>query len=426
MKIPRIICAMVASLAVYGQAVAFESSFTPRLNLREQYTDNLNRTSGGEEDDYISSVSPGCSFHVRGSTAGLTLSYDPEYVHYKEHDDRDQWRHYARLSGDWRLSRHTRFDLRHAFTISDDPVDDEGTSTVTGGVNKFTFNSTSFSLSSQFGRENTIEIGNNLAFHDYENDLVEDSRRLNPFLNYVYWFFDNNYGISFYAEYIRGEFEAPINISDDFNSYYGNLKLRKRFSPNIDLFLQHAYMHTDYEGDAENYAVHNPAIGVNYIRGERTNVSIALGYGIRSKEVTEDDAGLIVTGHLETSWAYSRGIINLSVYNGYTQNTFSNDNLGFYVYSNTDAGAEYRFARNFNGDVFTEYRYARYLDTEPQIEDHYVSCGAGLSYQMLSWLRLRMEYSHRNLNSTDDSREYIENRAILTATIEPATPFRLN
>lgn len=411
--------------ALNSHALAAETTLTPRLTLSGEYTDNLFRTPNNEEEDYISSVSPGASFGIRGATAALSITYDPAYVQHKEHSYRDQWRHYGSLAGDWLITRRTKFDLSHALTISEDPADDEGTSTVTSVVNRYMRNTGSASVTNQFGRSDSIALGYNYSLLQNEEDFVEASQRLNPYMDFRWWFIDNRYGMTFYSDYTKGDFEGGAIPSDDFDSYSGNLRLLKRFTRNYDMFIQYAYMQTEYEGTTDNYKVHNPALGFDYIAGEATNISLAFGYAVRDREFSEDDEGPIITGNMDTAWMLSRGSISLNAYSGYTQDTFSTENLGFYVYSGGEVKAEYRFIRTFSGDIFGNYRYSKYLDTEPNIEDHVPTAGAGLSYQALLWLRFRLEYAHRNSISNVESREYRENRVILSATFEPSTPLKL-
>ncbi len=407
---------------IASNAFAVETSFTPRLVLSGEYTDNLDRTPDNEEEDYIMTASPGFTLGFRGVPAELTIDYNPAYVHYDKNDDRDHWRHFAALTGNWRAARHTQFDLRHTLIVSEDPLDDEGTSTVEGGQNRYMRNSGEVSVVNQFGRANSIELGFDYSLlENSENDL-EDSQRYNPYGDFTWWFIGNQYGMSLRLDYVNGAFEE----SDDFDSYVGRFRLMKRFSRKFNMFLQYIYGETDYDGETENYKVHNPAIGFDYVAGEHTNISLAVGYGIRERELSENDEGLIVTGDVETAWIYPRGAISVTATSGYTQDTFSTENLGFYMYSGAEVRAEYGFTRRFSGDLFGIYRYAQYLDQDPKIEDNVYSGGAGLEYQPLRWMSIRLEYRHRTFTSTEDIREYAENRAMLSVRFEPAEPYRLN
>ncbi len=420
MKMKKTILVLVIVFMFCDNAIAFETNLTPRMTLGGQYSDNIDRTPNNAEEDYISSVSPGATLGLRAATAALTIAYDPAYVQYKEHSERDQWRHYATIDGNWHPGRSTIFDLSNRLTISEDPADIRGTSTVTRAPNRYMSNDGTIGMTHHFGREDIFAIGYNQSLFDSETDIGEDSQRLNPFMNFTWWFIENEYGLTLYTDYTRANFQR----SDDFDSVSGNLRLRKRYTRNLDAFLQYAYLQTEYEGVSENYKVHNPGIGINYLSGEHTNISMAIGYFMRERERSQNDQGAIFTGTLVTAYRYSRGTISLNADSGYTQDTFATENLGFYVYSGANIRADYGFTRTLRGDIFCAYRYAKYLDTEPNIEDHEMNGGVGVSFQTLSWMRFRLEYAHYDLISNDEIREYKENRVTLTLTLEPSTPFR--
>lgn len=418
----KIICGLAVLCVLQVNTAVAETLITPRLTLGAEYTDNLDRTESYPEEDYISTISPGVEIGVRAETASLSLSYDPAWVQYREHSDRDQWRHYGSLTGDWRPGRFTRIDFSHSLIISDDPADNEGTSTVTRASNRYTLNTSSIRANYRFGRENNIALGYNQSVLINELETIENNQRLNPDMELNWWFLEGRYGLTLTGSYTKADFQR----SDDFDSYGGTLRLRKRITRTLDAFAQYEYVETEYEGDTENYKVHFPGIGFDYVAGEHTNVSMVLGYGIRERAVSEDDEGPMITGNAVTAWIYSRGSVDLRLESGYQQDTFSDENLGFYIYSGGEVRANYSFTRQIIGDVFGTYRYAKYLDAIPNFEDHVVTAGAGASYQALLWLRFRLEYAHRDFMSDDIDREYKENRIMLTAIISPSIPYRFN
>jgi len=203
------------------------------------------------------------------------------------------------------------------------------------------------------------------------------------------------------------------------------LRLLRRFGRNLDAFVQYLYGQTDYDGDTEGYKVHNPAIGFNYAAGEKTNMSVAFGYGVRDREFSEDNQGFLVTGDISTAFDFKRGGLQIIADSGYTQDAFSSENLGFYVYSRARIRAWYDITRKLQGDVTAAYRYADYLDTTPEIEDQRAEGGIGFNLQALTWMSFRLEYFHRDLISTDETREYSENRATMFVIFTPERPYRL-
>ncbi|MFZ1986474.1 MAG: outer membrane beta-barrel protein, partial [Desulfatitalea sp.] len=330
----------------------------------------------------------------------------------------------------WQMARQTRFAVTDAFTISDDPADDIENSINIRGRNRYARNTAHAEIAHQFGREDSFELGYDHSILKNKLDTIEDSQRHNPYTDFLWWFVENEYGFQAHVDYARGLFE----FSDDFDSWYGDFRLRKRFTRHFDMFLQYAQMMTAYDHDpdavdaavVEDYTVYNPALGFNYVAGENTNISVAVGYAIRDREFSEDDEGPIVTSDLTTAWIFRRGSITLNANSGYTQDTFSTENRGFNVYGGAGAIAEYGFTSRLRGDVAADYRYIRYIDEDPVTDDHFVSAGPGISYQALAWMRFRLEYAYRTLFSDDPEDEYRENRAMLSVILEPSSPWRWN
>lgn len=419
---------ILISLMSASTAMAVEVTFTPRLTLREEFTDNFYRSPEDKEDEYITTVAPGATLGFRGTTGELNLSYDPTYVTYAETDEESDWRHYGSLDGVWSLSRRTQMNLAGTIVVSEDPADDEETLAITQGRNRYARYTGDMGLTYQFGREDTAGIGFFYSVLENEEDLIEDSQLSRPYVDLTKWFGESRYGITTHFDYSMAEFDldGDAEPSDDFTSLYGYLRLMRRMNRNLDLFVQYAHTTTDYDGMTEDYSVYNPSIGFTYQIEEQTTVTMALGYFIRDREESEDDSGVSLTGDLASTWSFPRGTIELTADAGYRQESFDDENLGFSYYAGGDGRLNYGFTRNFEGDLFGGYHYERFLDTDPEITDNTATAGAGISYQALSWMSLRLEYRYQTVSSTEDAREYDENRAWFSITFTPESPFRLN
>ena len=62
----------------------------------------------------------------------------------------------------------------------------------------------------------------------------------------------------------------------------------------------------------------------------------------------------------------------------------------------------------------------------PTDTDKTISAGAGLNYEALRWMNLRLEYNFNDVNSDSDEDEYTENRVMFMVTLTPTQPYRLN
>lgn len=426
MKRHIIIILLILTSASFTMAA--ETTFSPRLTVKGEYTDNFYRSSENEEDEYITTVSPGATLALQGATAGLTLSYDPTYVSYRETEEDANWRHYGVLTGNWDASRLTHLGLTTSVTISEDPADEDVALTVSRGRNRYTRYTGDASISHQFGREDTVGGGYHVAILENEEDYEEDSQEHKPYFDLTKWFGESRYGIKTHMDYTLGTFNVAdenFEQTDDFNSFYGYLRVMRRMSRQLNMFVQYAHTVTEYDGETENYSVYNPSMGFTYNVEKQTTINMALGYFIRDREESDDDNEVSLTGDVVTTWQFTRGSIELSAASGYRQESFAAENLGFSYYGGANCRLAYSFTRQLSGNLSGQYRYDRYLDTDPEITDNTVNLGTGLSYKVFQWMSLQLEYRYRTVSSTEEVREYSENRVWLSVTFEPENPFRL-
>jgi hypothetical protein len=410
------ICTLFLTTSV---TFGYQVTFTPRSRAIVEYTDNVNHTRNNKQEDTITTVSVGGDLDITGKTAGLKLSYDPTYAFYDKNTQDDTWRHYARAAGFWDMTQGTRLDITDSFTISEDPVDDEADPTYRRGRNRYTRNTANINLGHQFGPADSFNLGYDYTTLENQNDFYEGSTRYNPYADVIWWFIPNSYGIDFRGDFTKGEFDR----SDDFDSWNGRLRLRKRFSTQFDAFLQYAYMKTEYDGVTENYKINDAGIGFTYIASEDTDLTLVVSYAQRDRELSDDQDGVILTGNINTKWDWHRSTLSLNGSSGYDQDTFGSENYGFYLYGRINGTYAYDFTRNFSGNISAGYGYNRYIDLDPELEEQNINAGTGLSWQALDWMQLRIQYTYRTLYSNEEFREYDENRVFFSITFSPSRPF---
>lgn len=432
---------IAAILFTASNAAAFRMTFSPRISLTEEYTDNFFLTEDNEEDEYITIISPGFTVELLGQSKGAEISYDPEYVMYNEYSDYDGWRHLATFYGWLDMTRNTRLDIRDAFFKTDDPnpraIDDPGggedpiiPADTTGRDGRETYytNAASARLTHRFGQLDFfyIEYAHRILRND--DTQLEDSTAHNPSAGLTYWF-PAQFGLELVASYTRGEFERSDEFSgspsDDYDQWNGRLRLTKRFSQNLDVFLEYAHTNMDYDGNTEDYQIYNPLIGLDYSITTNTSLSLDVGYFVRDFEESESESGLTANGALTQT--FRNGFITLTGSTGYNEYRLGAENLGFSTFYEIGCEAEYSFTRQFTGDIGASYREEIYEDPEPERKDITRMAGAGLTYESeaWSWLSLRLEYSYREVDSSEDGEDYVENRAFFRITISPDEPFRI-
>ena len=191
-------CALFLTSSV---TFGYQATFSPRISVGGEYTDNIFQADDDTEDDYITTISPGFSAEILGKNGGAKISYDPEYAMYDEYEENDRWRHDARFTGWAEISKNTRLDLRDWFRLTEDPLseadiaalraedpDDIIDNTRRDSLNKYYRNNASVFLSHRYGEFDTINLGYKHYFLDNDDPRYEDKERHRPFAELTYWF----------------------------------------------------------------------------------------------------------------------------------------------------------------------------------------------------------------------------------------------
>jgi len=410
-------------------AYGFQATFTPRIAVGEEYTDNYFLTDQNKEHEYITTISPGFTAQILGETKGVEISYDPSYAVYDKYTENDTWRHSAQFSGWAELSKNTRLDIRDSFSLTEDPqaeadiatirTEDPTTpidSTIRRSRQTYITNTTSANIAHQFGESDSINLGYAYSFLDNDDPSIEDNERHNPSIGLTYWFVPQ-WGFEVRGSYAKGEFD----VSDDLDEWQGSVRLIKRFTRHFDGFVQYRQTVRNYEGESEDDKTYNPSIGISYAIEEDISLSIDVGYFVNDYEQREDESG--GTGNLSLIKRFSRGSVNLSGLGGYEYANFGAENLGFSQFYEAACSATYQVTRRISGNVFGSYRNDDYSD--PEREDKTARAGLGLTIQPLEWMSIGLNYTFRSLDSTDNTNDYDENRLYFRITLSPTTPFRL-
>jgi hypothetical protein len=82
--------ALTILLWVSAQEARAELAVHPRLDLREEYNDNIFLEAANEEDDFITTVSPGVALAWRGRHLTLDVDYALKFIDYLDHSEEDE------------------------------------------------------------------------------------------------------------------------------------------------------------------------------------------------------------------------------------------------------------------------------------------------------------------------------------------------
>lgn len=414
-----LIVTIYSILLTVSSASGYQLTFTPRISIGGEYTDNLFLSNDNEDEEFITTISPGFTSEVSGATSGAEISYDPSYVFYDRYDEYNTWRHSVQLSGWTNISNITELRLNDSFVSTEEPISEEDT-TIRRSRETYYRNSTSLNLTHQIGESDLLSLGYVYSILENDDPDIEDSASHIPSIGLNYWF-TPHMGIEINVSYTMGEFDT----SDDFDHWNGSLRLIRQFTRDFQGFIQYAHTDMNFKGDSEDYQVLDPSIGINYTIAEDTTLSLSVGYFFQDMDNSEDESGISVTGDLGKTWRIRRGSVSLTGSSGYDESYFDAENLGFDIFYQAQCMASYGFTRHISSDISGSYREDKYVNLETERKDRTTMAGMGLNFQPQRWFSIGLDYSYRMINSTLDENDYDENRIMIRFTLIPSLPFRL-
>ena len=420
---------LIAILIFFSVSSAFgaQITFSPRLTLSEEYTDNVFRVPdipelGLEpEEDFIFRVAPGATLGFVGRKADLSIAYDPYYSDYKNNEYLSRWSHVANLAGNWQMTKNTRSFLTDSFIYAEDPQEEDA---ITGrsGRNPYYRNTSVIGLTHQFGERDFITL--QYTHREFREDTEfgippDDSTTYSPELTLDYWF-TSRWGVGTQLAYTNGQFE----ITENFENTYAEVRLLYNYSRRWDFFIAHAQTYQDFMEDSEDYQIYYQSLGFDYNYDATTFLSLEGGPLVRDYNDSSEEYGFTVFADGRKIWLFQRGNIDINVRNGLDYDYASTQNLGLFYYTSAGGTANYNFYRNFSANITGSYRYNAYVDLEPVRYDNIYRAGTGLQWLMTSNCSLQLNYNsiERQSNDAYALEEYAENRVYLGISYFPRNP----
>ena len=428
----------------FSSAAGYILDFIPRFSITEEYSDNIFLAEEDEQDDFITTISAAFKVEILGKFSGMNFSYDPSYAFYDDFSENDTLRHRGRLNAWTDLTNNTSLELRDAFLRTEEPFTLEEISIVRGEepllpedptIRKkrepYYRNIADLRLNHQFGESDNFYLGYVYRILENDDPDVEDKKRHSPSIGLNYWF-TSQFGLETSASYTRGKYDKPdfadVPYEDDFDNWYGNIKLINKFSKYFEGYIQYAHTVRDFdERNTEDYNVYDSSIGINYAVAEDFNLTLGVGYFIQDRETSDDETGAIINADLGKTWRLKRGRVNISGSSGYHQSDFGAENLGFEQFYKARFLAVYGLTKRITGDINIYYRRDEYINLEDNDrEDETWRGGVGLTFKPLKWLSCKLKYSYRKVDSSEDYNDYAENRVFIRVTLSPSLPFRIS
>ena len=468
---------LVVGVLCSAQAVQAETrlEIAPNLTLSEEYSTNVNLDEEDEQEAWISVISPGLTFSWLGKTFSSSMTYAPSFVYYDHDESNSTIRHRGVFETEVRPSKYVQVSVSDTFEWTDQALTDQNatgeegglglidqetdfgdtyyTNTASAQIDVSPLYTTDFGIQYRhflreerepyvshtasgyqeyrFGPKDRVRASYRYREIDSRYEETDDSLRHSPSLNLDYWFRDH-LGLENTGSYTRTTYSGTNGTeSDDYQELYGRSRLIRQFSSHFSgsLVYSHTYHYSDEEDD-EDYHIYNPAVGIDWDIAQNSYVRTDVGYFYRDvvdeEESSRDDAqGLTADGEIGTAWRVERGALSLTGSTGYDEDYQEAENLGFSVYYQAEATADYQLTEHWGLFAGAEVRQDEYLDQDPARTDREQRYNAGMRYSLTRWLALTLRNSYRRLNSDREDREYKEYRSTLSLSFAPR-PYRID
>jgi hypothetical protein len=236
--------------------------------------------------------------------------------------------------------------------------------------------------------------------------------------------------------YTKADFDRDSDFigdgTDDFDNYAGSIRFVGRTGERFSVFAQHNQIYRDFDGndfDSNDYMVYAPSAGFQYMVEKGLNLRLGAGYFYQEVDNEDDEQGIFGNGQIDKTWTSRRGFLTLAALTGLDQNNFGSDNVGLERFGAIQGVAEYDFTRTISGDINGRYRYSDRIGDADQTDDtgknvHQYRAGAGLTFNPLKWMAIRLAYNFNKVNSDNEFDEYDEHRGFLKITLTPSQPYR--
>jgi hypothetical protein len=418
-KTGRFILIYVLTLVLFLSLVNREANaqsrqfeWSTRLSVSEEYDDNINLRSDDEEDDWITSVTPGLTLSVMMEETEVNLNYDLGFVWYATNNEYDEVRHSVTLDGlkGIPIAEHLTLDLDESFYISEDPVErSEDITSVRRTRDRYYRNTFRGKINYLFGEEDALYAGAHHTLLENDASDVEDSQSYGPIAGINYWF-NIHHGFGLDYSYTRGDFD----VSDDYDNNLGSITYTYRFSPKTRADLTYRYDSLDYEGGTEDYVVHTATVGLSRDFTDQMSGSISGGYYIQDPEESDDEDGF--SGTVSLARSSEKSTFTLTGSTGYRVQYFEAENLGFSKFYAASATLGYQLLERLSASLSGFYTRDEYQETVPEREDKTWGGGAAFNWLLLRWLSGSFGYQYRQRDSNNALDEYTDNRVMVTLT----------
>ena len=399
-------------------------SLTPRFYVEEQYDDNIFLTEINEQDDFITTISPGVNLQYETPTEEINLDYEFRRSFYSDFSELDFSGHRGRAEARKDFSPRFSTGISELFIRSEDPIELTGIpiferpSIRTGRRNRYIRNIVEPDGTFRFGENRSIRLGyrNNILRNKREDTADQDENAINALFTFR---FNIHNGLEVFYEHINQDYDPtiPPEPPRDFDGNETRGKYTYYFNPRTSAFVEYRYYQRDFDRETASfidYKVHDQRVGFSRDLSENVSLSADAGYAIREAEGRKDEKTF--SGRGDLSARYKRLTLSLLGEAGFDEDFLSTEILGIYEFWRTGFNGRYRLLERFWAEGFLYVERDRFVDVVRR--DRITNVRGRLNYQVLRWLVLSFDYQYNERDSNIPFESFTDNRYFGRITVQ--------
>lgn len=397
-------------------------SLTPRLSVEEQYDDNIFLSEKNEQDDFITTISPGVDLKYETPTQMIDLDYEFQTLFYSDFSELDYSGHRGRAEARKDFSPRFSAGIREIFISSEDPIELTGIpvferpSIRIGRRNRYTRNIVEPDATFRFGERDSVrlEYRNNILRNKQEDIIDQDENAINALLTF---FFNVHNGVEAFYEHIDWDYDTAPEYIRDFDGDEIRGRYTYHFDPRTSAFVEYRYYERDFERETTgfvDYKVHDQRLGFSRDLYENVSVSASAGYAVRNADGGDDEG--VFSGRLDFLARYKR--LDAEVYGetGFGEDFSSAYSYGFNESWRIGFDGRYQLLERLSAQGHFYLENDHFVDLNRR--DKLWNIQGGLSYQPLRWLIISFDYRYNKWDSNMSFPNYTDNRYLFRVTTQ--------
>ncbi|MBA3012818.1 MAG: outer membrane beta-barrel protein [Desulfobacula sp.] len=423
----------------------------PTLTISEEYSDNYFKTASQKQEESITSYALGFSMGFLDINRKVYLNYSPVYKDYKNQNNRDSLQHKVSLDSEFKPAQHTDIAAHlyydgNSGNYQGDSWQNEasikGKTQVrknthltydydytnrfeeqfrTGIYKEHALNRARAGLSNIYGRKDFLNLSFLYEFDTYKQPDPDEYKLYEP-SGYISYWFSPKTGMDTNFAFRNKDFDDDLN---DIKTYSGDVRYLRNYSKNFDGYLK--YRHSFSETQTYEHHIFHPSIGFDWDITEDSGIMLGIGALFHEwSNANEDSIDPFIDLNAYKTFDFSKkASFTITGSSGYSDSGEEAASLGYSTYYKAGYLLKYQLLKQVSSNLSGSYQLIEFHESLGARKDTMLTLGAGLSWEVLQWLQLNLNYSFEDYNTDSLGRnDYTDNRVFFSISLYPEKPIR--